>query len=74
MANLTIYLDDKLEQRLRQAAQREQVSVSRLVAQLVASKVAASWPQEFLDLAGTWADEDLQRPTQTVPDSVREPL
>ena len=70
MANLTIYLDDKLEQRLRQAAQREQVSVSRLVAQLVASKVAASWPQEFLDLAGTWADEDIERPAHDEPGSI----
>ena len=60
MSNVTIYLDDELEERLRQAAKDEGVSVSKLVSRMIAEKTINHWPMEFMDLAGSWAD--LNRP------------
>ncbi|MCK6491179.1 MAG: CopG family transcriptional regulator [Planctomycetes bacterium] len=62
MSTIAVYLDDRLEQRLRQAAQQDGVSVSRWVARLVEERTAVAWPAEVVALAGAWADEDLQRP------------
>ena len=61
MSSLTIYLDDTLESRLRQAAKDEGMSVSKLVSKFIEEKTATSWPSEFLALAGSWPD--LTRPT-----------
>ena len=60
MSSLTIYLDDALEERLRQAAKDEGLSVSKLVSKYVAEKTATTWPTEFLNLAGSWPE--LTRP------------
>ena len=56
MAHLTIYLTDDVERRVRKAAKAAKVSVSRWVADRVSKSVDASWPPEFLALAGAFAD------------------
>jgi len=71
MSNITIYLDDALEQRLRQAAAHEGVSVSKLVSKLVLERTAVTWPDEVLGLAGSWKNDQLTLPTHG-PDSPRE--
>ncbi|MEK7413640.1 MAG: CopG family transcriptional regulator [Planctomycetota bacterium] len=71
MSNVTIYLDDMLEKRLRQAAKDQGVSVSKLVAQYVREKTVSTWPNEFMNLAGSWPE--LNRP-ETNADLPREPL
>ncbi len=71
MSNVTIYLDDEVETRLRQAAKEEGVSVSKLVSKFITEKTRNNWPSEFMDLAGTWPD--LQRPAHS-PDLPRETL
>jgi predicted transcriptional regulator len=58
MSNVTIYLDDELEERLRQAAKDEGVSVSKLVSKMIAEKTVNHWPMEFMNLAGSWSDLD----------------
>ena len=60
MSSLTIYLDDALEERLRQAAKDEGLSVSKLVSKYVTEKTANTWPNEFMSLAGSWPE--LARP------------
>ena len=56
MAHLTIYLTDDVERRVRKAAKAAKVSVSRWVADRVSKSVDASWPPEFLALAGAFPD------------------
>jgi hypothetical protein len=56
MAQVTIYLDDAAERRVRAAARKAQVSVSRWVADLVESRTRSDWPAEVRQLAGAWPD------------------
>jgi hypothetical protein len=56
MPHLTIYLTADAEQRVRKAAKVAKVSVSKWVADRVAKSVEASWPPEFLALAGAFPD------------------
>jgi hypothetical protein len=56
MARVTIYLDDAAERRVRAAARKSRVSVSRWVADLVESRTRTDWPPEVRQLAGAWPD------------------
>jgi hypothetical protein len=56
MAHLTIYLPDEVEQQVRKAAKDSKLSVSKWVADRVGKSVEASWPAEFLALAGAFPD------------------
>ncbi len=64
MGQITIYLNDRLAQRLRKAAERDGMSLSSWVAQAIADRTADRWGADFLALAGTWADERDGRPQQ----------
>ena len=62
MAQVTIYLDDVAERRVKAAARKAGVSVSRWVAELVENRTRTDWPAEAQELAGAWPDfPDLQR-------------
>lgn len=56
MAQLTLYLDDELETRLRAAARAANLSQSRWVANLIAEKLHNEWPASVAALAGAWSD------------------
>jgi hypothetical protein len=64
VAQITIYLDDTAERRVKAAARKAGVSVSRWVAELVENRTRTEWPAEVLELAGAWPDfpdlEDLR--------------
>ena len=61
MAQVTIYLDDAAQRRVRAAARKSRVSVSRWVAEMVESRTRTYWPPEARQLAGAWPDfPDLQ--------------
>ncbi len=62
MAQVTIYLDDAAERRVRAAARKSRVSVSRWVAELVESRTRTDWPPEARQLAGAWPDFPEIRP------------
>lgn len=76
MGQITIYLDEESERRLKSAAAAAGMPVSRWVAQLVREKTRTEWPDEVRELAGAWADfpdaEELRRSAGT--DLPREPL
>jgi hypothetical protein len=60
-AQVTIYLDDAAERRVKAAARKAGVSVSRWVAELVENRTRTDWPAEARALAGAWPDfPDLQ--------------
>jgi len=77
MGQITIYLDDNSERRLKRAAQSEGVPVSRWIAGLVEREIRAEWPHSVRELAGAW-DRDFPDGEQIragdPEDSPREPL
>jgi hypothetical protein len=56
MAQITLYIDDATQARLRAAATSRQVSQSQFVAELVRRATDATWPDEVLALAGSVKD------------------
>jgi hypothetical protein len=75
MAQITLYIDEATQQRLREAAERRKVSQSQFVAELIRKATADQWPAEVLALAGSVPDfpsaEELR--AGLPPDLPREP-
>ncbi|EXJ12274.1 hypothetical protein [Imhoffiella purpurea] len=56
MGQITIYLDDETELRLKASAKSKGIPVSRWIAELVRERTATEWPDEVRQLAGAWPD------------------
>jgi hypothetical protein len=56
MAQVTLYIDEPTQARLREAAARQQVSQSQYVADLIRRATDPAWPDEVLALAGSVPD------------------
>lgn len=76
MAHVTLYLDDDLAARLRAAAEKEGVSQSRWVGELIAQRLSDEWPPSVVKLAGAWPDMPLAEELRAVTarDAQREAL
>lgn len=57
MGQVTIYLDNETEHKLKKAAQSSHLSVSKWIAGIIEEKVATEWPQEVVSLAGCWKED-----------------
>ena len=64
MAQLTLYVDEKLLHRIESEAKKEKSSVSRWVSKRLAMVFNRHWPSSFLATAGALKDEGLSRPAQ----------
>lgn len=53
MAQVTLYIDDESQARLREAASRRGVSQSQFVVELIRRETAEVWPDDVLALAGS---------------------
>ena len=56
MGQVTIYLEDDIEEKMSAAAKSEHLSKSKWVASLIKAKVAGEWPESVTHLAGAWKD------------------
>ncbi len=56
MSQVTIYLEEEIEQRMKLAAQSANLSKSKWIAKLIQDKVANEWPESIANLAGSWED------------------
>ena len=56
MGQVTIYLEDDIEEKMSAAAKAEHISKSKWVASLIKAKVASEWPESIARLAGAWED------------------
>ncbi len=56
MGQVTIYLEDEIENKMTKAAKSAHLSKSKWIAKLISEKVANEWPQSVVDLAGSWDD------------------
>jgi hypothetical protein len=75
MAQVMVYLDEETEQAMRKAAERAGLPYSRWVAGLIRTAARQTWPEGFLQLAGSLPDAPLAeaiRATDT-PDLPRAP-
>ncbi|MHC4687233.1 MAG: ribbon-helix-helix protein, CopG family [Planctomycetota bacterium] len=57
MAQLAIYLDDQLAERLDKAVKASGKSKSKWVAEAIKSSLEDQWPEGFFDIAGGWKDK-----------------
>ena len=56
MGQVTIYLEDEVEAKMRSAAKSMKVSQSKWIANLIKEKVIDEWPPSVRNLAGAWRD------------------
>jgi len=56
MGQVTIYLEDEIEEKMSAAAKAEHLSKSKWIASLIKAKVATEWPESISQLAGAWKD------------------
>jgi hypothetical protein len=56
MGQLTLYLDNETEERMKASAKAAGVSLSRWVADLIRDKTATEWPDSLVKLIGAWAE------------------
>jgi hypothetical protein len=75
VSQITLYLDEETEARMKTAAQAAGVSLSKWVAGLIRDRTASHWPASVEALAGAWAGEpEVLEVCEPVPDVPREPF
>ncbi len=57
MGQVTIYLDNDTENKMKKAAKACHLSVSKWVASVIEEKISTEWPQDIVKLAGCWKDD-----------------
>ena len=57
MGQVTIYLDNETESKLKKAAKSSHLSVSKWIANMIEEKINTEWPQDVVSLAGCWKDD-----------------
>ncbi|MCK4604979.1 MAG: CopG family transcriptional regulator [Deltaproteobacteria bacterium] len=58
MGQVTIYLENEIENKLKTAAKTSNLSVSKWVANIIREKISTEWPQDVVKLAGSWEKKD----------------
>lgn len=58
MAQVTIYLDEETEKKMKNASQATGLSTSKWITSAIKDKLNNDWPDSIKNLAGSWADDD----------------
>lgn len=75
MSQISLYLDDETEARMKTAASAAGLSLSKWVAELIRERTATQWPASVAALAGAWVEEpELLLSEAPIPDVPREPF
>jgi len=56
MGQVTIYLDNDLEQKMVLAAQTAHLSKSKWIARIIEQSINDEWSESISQLSGSWAD------------------
>jgi len=56
MGQVTIYLEDEIETKMRAAAKSRHLSQSKWISLLIKEKLTDAWPESVTMLAGAWKD------------------
>ncbi|NOY70426.1 MAG: CopG family transcriptional regulator [Deltaproteobacteria bacterium] len=57
MGQVTIYLENEIENKMKIAAKTSRLSVSKWIANIIKEKISTEWPQDIVILAGSWQDD-----------------
>ncbi len=57
MGQVTIYLDHEIENKMKNAAKSDHISVSKWVSNIIREKISTEWPEDVVKLAGSWRDD-----------------
>lgn len=57
MGQITIYLDNEIENQMKTAAKTSRLSVSKWIAKIIKDKISTEWPQDIVNLAGSWGND-----------------
>ena len=65
MAQLHLYLPDKVAERVRELAKSRGLSVSAYLGEVVRSQITDEWPKDFFSkVVGGWAGKPLEKAEQ----------
>jgi len=56
MAQVTIYMDNKLESKVKELASSTGVSISKFISKILEKKITNTWSDEVIELSGKWND------------------
>ncbi len=56
MGQVTIYLEDSIEIKMKSAAKSAKLSLSKWIAGVIEAKVVNEWPSSVVNLSGAWED------------------
>lgn len=56
MSQVTIYLDEHTDKKLRQAVKQSGLSKSQWITRLIKEKTATEWPEVVREMVGEWQD------------------
>lgn len=57
MAQVTIYIDNNLEEKVKNLAKSTGTSISKFISNILEQKVKTSWDDSVRELSGSWADD-----------------
>jgi len=56
MGQITIYLDDETERKMKRVVQSQRISQSRWVAERIKEGLREQWPESVRRIPGSWQD------------------
>ena len=56
MAQITIYIDNNLEERIKEIAKNTGQSISKYISNAIVQKLNNSWNEDIKNLSGSWSD------------------
>jgi len=56
MGQITIYIDDETERRMKRIVHSQHISQSRWVAELIRDRLRNQWPDSVQHIPGSWKD------------------
>ena len=56
MAQITIYIDNNLEERIKEIAKNTGQSISKYISSAIVQKLNNSWNEDIKNLSGSWSD------------------
>ena len=56
MAQITIYIDNKLEEKIKEIAKNTGQSISKYISSAVELKLNNAWDEDIKNLSGSWSD------------------
>ena len=76
MGQVTIYLEDSIETKMKSAAKSAELSLSKWIAGVIKDKISNEWPSSVISLSGAWEDfpSAAEIREEYTSDSIREKL